>query len=151
MKADLWLPRQARDKRNGRFNDNGGSFRRVHSGFSLTEDCSVAVCMASSSTALPELVIGSTADWSPQTLTNMTEQIADWDPLGGREVTSSKSPAIFSHKNTIICQDRLGTNTRKSSRNKKQGRRFSFFSAGNFLGVGGWGDYRGHPHHSGWL
>jgi hypothetical protein len=49
----------------------------VHSGFSLTEDCSVAVCMASSSTALPELVIGSTADWSPQTLTNMTEQIAD--------------------------------------------------------------------------
>jgi hypothetical protein len=107
--------------------------------------------MAASSTALPELVIGSTADWSPQTLTNMTEQIADWDPLGGREVTSSESPAIFSHKNTIICQDRLGTNTRKSSRNKKQGRRFSFFSAGDLLGVGGWGDHRGHPHHSGWL
>ena len=62
--------------------------------FTLSEDGSVCACLAASSTALPELVVGSTSAWSTQPgqqLTDMTAQIVEWDPLGGREVISWNS------------------------------------------------------------
>ena len=58
------------------------------SGFTLSKDGSVCACLAASSTALPELMVGSTDAWSPTPLTDMTAQIKGWDPLGQREVIS---------------------------------------------------------------
>ena len=46
--------------------------------------------VAASATALPEVVV-STRDGALTTLTDMTEQASEWDPLGGREVISWES------------------------------------------------------------
>ena len=42
--------------------------------------------VASSATALPEVVVSELEHWSPRTVTTMSAQIASWDPLGTREV-----------------------------------------------------------------
>ena len=47
--------------------------------------------VASSATALPEVVVSELEQWSPTKVTTMSAQIASWDPLGTREVISWKS------------------------------------------------------------
>ena len=51
----------------------------------------MAAAVSASSTALPEVVVSPIAEWSPRLLSSMTDQIAGWPALGGREVISWES------------------------------------------------------------
>jgi dipeptidyl aminopeptidase/acylaminoacyl peptidase len=78
------------DPASGRVSRVSGPDNGMYSGFSLSHDGTKVAFTSSSPSALPEIAVSDIAQWTPKTVTAMSDQLHGWN-VGTREVVSWKS------------------------------------------------------------